>query len=80
MIYVIFPEIVQQIYRKPELAVFHIELHKIGFKDKANADSIFELKNGKTIYYKHRYQDPRGPGYQYTEDEQLMLRLKAVPL
>jgi hypothetical protein len=38
------------------------------------SDSIFSFQEGKTIYYKDRY----ATDYQYTEEERLILMLKAV--
>lgn len=49
------------------------------FGEKAKADSIFTFENGKTVYLKNRYVDPQD-GYQFTEEEQLIIKLKAVPL
>lgn len=79
MIYIIYPEIVQRTFGKPELGVFHTDVNKIGYKDIHCADSIFELKDGKTKYYKNRHAAPPA-GYQYTEEEKIMIALKAVPL
>jgi hypothetical protein len=38
------------------------------------SDFIFSFQEGKTIYYKDRY----ATDYQYTEEERLILMLKAV--
>lgn len=49
------------------------------FKEKASAESIFTFENGKTVYLKNRFINPQD-GYQFTEEEQLVIKLKAVPL
>jgi hypothetical protein len=43
------------------------------------ADYIFTFEAGKTVYLKNRHGALSG-GYQYTEDEQIIIRLKAAPI
>lgn len=55
------------------------EFDNLGFQEKAMAETIFTFKNGKTIYLKNRFINPAN-GYQYSEEEMVVLKLKAVLL
>jgi hypothetical protein len=43
------------------------------------AEASFSFHGNKTFYWKNRYGEVPG-GYQYTDEERLILKLKAVPL
>ena len=43
------------------------------------AEAIFTFEDGKTVYMKNRV-DAIPNGYQYSEEERLVIVLKAVPL
>lgn len=43
------------------------------------AETIFTFEDGKTVYMKNRH-DAIPNGYQFTEEERLVIVLKAVPL
>lgn len=55
------------------------KLSSIRFTEKAMADFIFKFRDGKTVYIKNRHNAPPD-GYQYTEEERLVIALRAVPI
>ena len=57
-----FPELIST--HRPFMSIRHI----------TSADCIFEFQGGKTVYFKDRYAE----NYQYSEDERLIIKLKAV--
>jgi len=63
----------------PEIGFIVRKYEDIRLTEKAMADFIFTFKDGKTIYMKNRYDAPPN-GRQYTEEERLVIVLKASPL
>jgi hypothetical protein len=53
----------------------HIEL-----RVKYRAYSAFEYKDGKTHYFKNRWQVAWDPAHQYTSEEMIILTLKATAI
>lgn len=81
MIYLTYSETVQEHAGFPEIGSIgkNTKFADIRFKEKAMAECIFTFEDGKTVYMKNRHSDlPRG--YQFSEEERLIIKLKAVPL
>lgn len=79
MIFLRYSNAVRETWVLPELASTTKGLDRLSFKVKAIADEIFMFEDHKTVYIKNRLvQTPYG--YQYTDEERLMIILKAVPL
>lgn len=65
-----------KISRYPRWICTEHPLNKIKQEIIYGADSIFDIKFGVTGYFKDRF----GTNYQFTSEEELVLRLKAVPV
>jgi len=74
MIFLIFNEFLSLRNGHPPIAKTETEFDKLPLRWKYDCDYIFEVKDGKTIYYKNRYKVNK----QLTSEELLILSLKAV--
>jgi hypothetical protein len=82
VIYFIYSDQVRKHHNVPEIGSVNVnfKLSNVGFEQKAAlAESIFTFNGGKTVYMKNRH-DIIPNGYQFTEEERLVIVLKAVPL
>lgn len=81
MIYLTYSKTVREHAGFPEIGSIgkKTKFADLRFKERAMAESIFTFEDGKTIYMKNRY-DSNPKGYQFTEEERLVIVLKAVPL
>jgi hypothetical protein len=81
MIYFVFSGTVRIYSNFPEIGFIskHTKFADLPFKEKAVAEKIFTFEGGKTVYMKNRH-DALPNGYQYSEEERLVIVLKAVPL
>lgn len=81
MIYFVYSDVVQKHAGFPEIGSISkkSKFADLRFKEKAMAESIFTFENGKTVYMKNRHGNTTN-GYQYTEEERLLIILKAIPL
>lgn len=79
MIYLLYSETVQKTKGLPEIGCSMRSIDGIRFDLKGFADQIFHFDNHKTIYWKNR-EEPPPYGYQYSDEERLIIRLKAVTL
>lgn len=81
MIYFVYSDVVQEHAGFPEIGSISkkSKFADLRFKEKAMAESIFTFEDGKTVYMKNRH-DALPNGYQFTEEERLVIVLKAVPL
>ncbi len=80
MIYYVYSTWVQKNLGLPEIGFTNgVVMQNRLFKENASADTIFTFKDNKTVYLKNRF-DPIPNGYQFSEEERLIIALKAVPL
>lgn len=75
MIYLTFSEWVQKEHNVPNLVSVSEKFMASNLELKPYADEIFKFTENSTHYYKTR----TGSKYQYTEDERIMVVLKAQP-
>lgn len=80
MIYFLYGEMARS-RGYPEIGAIskNAKFANIRFTEKAMADFIFTFEGGKTVYMKNRHDAPPN-GRQYSEEERLVIVLKAVPL
>lgn len=78
MIYLLYNETIRERLGMPEIgSLCGTKYDERKFIEKALADFIFTFKDGRTVYMKNRHG---AEGQQYTEEEMLLIKLKAVPL
>jgi len=76
MIFLRFNTTVVKYQNFPMFACSNLHPDLLRYDIKASADVIFEFKDGKTVYYKNRFLPTNEP--QYSDEEQLVIRLKSV--
>ncbi len=82
MIYFLYGESARAYAGYPEVGSIinkNVKFEDLKFREKAMADFIFTFEGGKTVYMKNRHDAPPN-GRQYSEEERLVIVLKAVPL
>ena len=81
MIYLLYGEVARERMGYPEIASIskNAKFEDLRFTERAMADFIFAFEGGKTVYLKNRHDAPPR-GRQFTEEERLIIVLKAVPL
>lgn len=81
MISLQYSEFVQKSLKYPKFGVINknSKFEDLRFKEKSLADFIFEFEGNKTVYMKNGYTSPP-QGYQFTDEEKLVIVLSAVPL